>query len=80
MTKRKNQAAAEQAKQTLEAIQASTSVAEQSPADEGLYRVNRERLEHDGKPYTFGDLVVIEDEKAAEALLALGAIERPEGC
>ncbi|WP_220814090.1 hypothetical protein [Pseudomonas paralcaligenes] len=40
------------------------------------YVVNRERLEHDGELYTFGDQVVIEDEKAAGVLVTLGAIQR----
>ncbi|HLD65160.1 MAG TPA: hypothetical protein VJA19_03865 [Pseudomonas sp.] len=42
------------------------------------YTVNRERLDHDGESYGFGESVVIEDAAQAKALLALGAILESE--
>lgn len=40
------------------------------------YTVNRGRLDHDGESYSYGAVIEIEDEKAAQVLLALGALVR----
>lgn len=39
-----------------------------------VYVVNRERLDHDGESYGFGDPIEFEDPEQARALLLLGAI------
>ena len=40
----------------------------------GAYTVNRERLDHDGESYTYGESIEFSDPAQAEALLKLGAI------
>ncbi|WP_187670582.1 hypothetical protein [Zestomonas carbonaria] len=62
--------------QVIEAIQAEEVLVPAASDQDHIYLVNRELLEHDGERYAFGDQVVIEDETAAAALLALGAIVR----
>lgn len=59
--------------QLVELIQAESVLV---PVD--AYTVNRERLDHDGESYSFGDSIVIEDAAQAKALLALGAILESE--
>lgn len=44
----------------------------------GAYTVNRERLDHDGESYTFGEPIEFADAKQAEVLLLLGAIKESE--
>lgn len=44
----------------------------------GVYTVNRERLDHDGESYTFGEPIAFADPAQAEALLKLGAIQESE--
>lgn len=51
---------------------------EQDDEEVPTYIVNRERLEHDGEEFTFGDLIQIDDAKAAQVLLGLGAILEDE--
>jgi len=44
----------------------------------GVYTVNRERLDHDGESYTFGEPIEFADLAQAEVLLKLGAIQEAE--
>ncbi|MCY1307945.1 hypothetical protein D9M70_579150 [compost metagenome] len=38
------------------------------------YQVRRERLDHNGESYTYGDLIQFDDDECARQLLAIGAI------
>jgi hypothetical protein len=59
--------------QLVSAIEAETVVESRSAST-----VNRERLDHDGESYTFGEPIEFADPAQAEALLKLGAIQESE--
>lgn len=61
----------------LEAEAAARAAAQELLERDNTFVVNRELLEHDGIPFTFGDEVVITDQREAVALLTIGAITRP---
>lgn len=42
------------------------------------YTVNRERLDHNGESYTYGEPIELDNPEQAEALLKLGAIQEAE--
>ena len=57
----------------VQLIEAETVVVSRS-----AYTVNRERLDHNGESYTFGEPIEFADPAQAEALLKLGAIQESE--